>query len=325
MTFLTGLNAVPTKAEGYESNRIRPYTKNPYYWQYKGEPVILLGGSDDDNLFQWTGSALTDQLDLLKSVGGNYVRNTMSDRDKVETGQVPGLNVDNVLAFAKVGDKYDLDQWNEEYWDRLRNFMEETAKRDIIVQLTFWDIHDIRGKVHIKGQTGSWESHPWNPRNNVNYTSAETGLAEELDDESDSDLINQAKHPFFATVPSLNNVEKVLRYQEKYVRKILSICLPYGHVLYNVENEAHGQELLFAGRFSTKKWEKIRHKAGLSDLKFHDLRKTFASLLAQQGVSTAVTQRLLEHSSPQLTNDVYTNVDPVLRQAINLLPVAEWL
>jgi integrase len=86
-----------------------------------------------------------------------------------------------------------------------------------------------------------------------------------------------------------------------------------------------GQELLFADRFSAKRWANIRRKAGLPDLKFHDLRKTFASLLAQRGVSTAVTQRLLEHSSPQLTNQVYTNVDPVLRQAINLLPVAEWL
>ena len=70
---------------------------------------------------------------------------------------------------------------------------------------------------------------------------------------------------------------------------------------------------------------KIRKAVGLPNLKFHDLRKTFASLLAQRGVSTAVTQRLLEHSSPQLTNDVYTNIDPVLRQAIDLLPVSEWL
>jgi hypothetical protein len=37
------------------------------------------------------------------------------------------------------------------------------------------------------------------------------------------------------------------------------------------------------------------------------------------------TQRLLEHSTPQLTNDVYTNVDPVLRQAISQLPVSDWL
>jgi len=86
-----------------------------------------------------------------------------------------------------------------------------------------------------------------------------------------------------------------------------------------------GQERLFTDRFSAKKWEKIRKAVGLPELKFHDLRKTFASLLAQRGVSTAVTQRLLEHSSPQLTNDVYMNVDPVLRQAVNLLPVAEWL
>jgi len=63
----------------------------------------------------------------------------------------------------------------------------------------------------------------------------------------------------------------------------------------------------------------------MSELKFHDLRKTFASLLAQRGVSTAVTQRLLEHSTPRLTNDVYTNVDPVLREAVDTLPVGEWL
>ena len=86
-----------------------------------------------------------------------------------------------------------------------------------------------------------------------------------------------------------------------------------------------GQEKLFSDRFSPKKWERIRKAAGLPDLKFHDLRKTFASLLAQKGVSTAVTQRLLEHSSPRLTNDVYTNVDPVLRQAVDLLPVSDWL
>ncbi len=60
-------------------------------------------------------------------------------------------------------------------------------------------------------------------------------------------------------------------------------------------------------------------------MKFHDLRKTFGSMLAQNGVSTAVTQRLLEHSSPNLTNKVYTNVDPVLRQSVNQLPVERWL
>jgi integrase len=86
-----------------------------------------------------------------------------------------------------------------------------------------------------------------------------------------------------------------------------------------------GQEKLFNTIFNHRIWRRICRKTGLDDLKFHDLRKTFCSLLAQNGVSTAVTQRLLEHSSPNLTNKIYTNVDPVLRQAVEQLPVGDWL
>jgi integrase len=92
-----------------------------------------------------------------------------------------------------------------------------------------------------------------------------------------------------------------------------------------VENLSNGQEMLFTDKFSYRKWKDIRNKLGLPDLKFHDLRRTFASTLAQRGVSTAVTQRLLEHSSPTLTQKIYTNVDPVLRQSVNLLPIGQWL
>lgn len=86
-----------------------------------------------------------------------------------------------------------------------------------------------------------------------------------------------------------------------------------------------GQEKLFNENFSHKQWKKICKNAGLSDLKFHDLRRTFASFLAQNGISTAVTQKLLEHSSPNLTNKIYTNVDPVLRHAVEQLPVGGWV
>ena len=85
------------------------------------------------------------------------------------------------------------------------------------------------------------------------------------------------------------------------------------------------QELLFTDTFSYKRWKTVCNKIQLQGLKFHDLRKTFASVLAQCGVSTAVTQRLLEHSSSALTNKIYTNVDPVLRQSVNQLPVEQWL
>ena len=37
------MNAPPVP----EEQRMRPYSKNPHYWQYKGEPVLLIGGSVD--------------------------------------------------------------------------------------------------------------------------------------------------------------------------------------------------------------------------------------------------------------------------------------
>jgi integrase len=85
------------------------------------------------------------------------------------------------------------------------------------------------------------------------------------------------------------------------------------------------QDKIFKNRFNQYRWNQIRKKIGLSDFKFHDLRKTFGSVLAQNRVSTAVVQRLLEHSSPDLTNKVYTNVDPVLRHAVDQMPAADWL
>jgi len=92
-----------------------------------------------------------------------------------------------------------------------------------------------------------------------------------------------------------------------------------------LHNSSSEQHRLFDDNFNYKRWKKICKKAGLFDLKFHDLRKTFGLVLAQNGVSTAVTQRLLEHSSPNLTNKVYTNIDPVLRQSVERLPIQNWL
>ncbi|HNY85933.1 MAG TPA: hypothetical protein PKN23_05500, partial [Candidatus Hydrogenedentes bacterium] len=55
---------------------LHPWEKNPWYWSYKDKPVLLVGGSDDDNLFQWPEKDLVAQLDRLAAAGGNLIRNT---------------------------------------------------------------------------------------------------------------------------------------------------------------------------------------------------------------------------------------------------------
>ncbi len=149
-------------------NCIQPYSQNPRYWQYNGKPVMLLGGSQTDHLFLLDG--LKKHLDEMQAVGGNYVRNTMSQREAKE------LKAHKLLPDGK----FDLNQWNEEYWTHFQNMLKWTVEREIIVQIEVWDRFDYL--------TEHWEISPWNPGNNVNYTYEQTGFAAEYPQHSGRDL-----------------------------------------------------------------------------------------------------------------------------------------
>ena len=45
-----------------------------------------------------------------------------------------------------------------------------------------------------------------------------------------------------------------------------------------------------------KSWRRIRSKAGLDDLRIHDLRHTFASQAVMSGTPLALVSKLLGHS-----------------------------
>jgi integrase len=84
-----------------------------------------------------------------------------------------------------------------------------------------------------------------------------------------------------------------------------------------------GQDKLFPDHFTSGKWERIRNRARLPGFRFHWLRKTYSSFIQQAGFSTAVAQDLLEHSSPKLTREVYTDVSPVFREAVSSIPLRD--
>jgi hypothetical protein len=220
------LLAVSIAAYTNETERIQPYAKNPYYWQYKGEPVLLLGGSREDNLFNHP-DGLTKHLDTLKACGGNYIRNTMSSRN-------PG----NPWAFKKLDSGlYDLNQWDREYWQRFKTLLRLCKERDIIVQIEIWDPWDYfktEAPLGYGPDNVGWESCPFNPALNTNYTADESGLSEEIVYYSGS---KPSSHLFFHTPPNLKNAPVVRKYQEAFVDQLLSISLEYPNVLYCMNNE----------------------------------------------------------------------------------------
>ena len=221
----SSLFAAASRASADDGPNIEIWAENPWYWSDRGEPVLLLGGSDDDNLFQWPEADLIAQLDRIAAAGGNVIRNTMSDRKDKGFEEYP---------FGRRADgKYDLDTWNDEYWTRFERLLSETAARRIFVQIEIWDRFDYVDN----GGDERWQIHPYNPANNVNYTYEASGFEPRYPDHPGAN-----RQPFFFTTPKQRNNTVVLRYQERFVAKLLEHSLAYGHVLYCMDNETSGEE-----------------------------------------------------------------------------------
>ena len=220
-----------------DQNYLQPYSENPYYWQVNGKPTLLIGASDYHNIFQRPD--LVEHLELLQSVGGNYIRNTMASREILPDHR----DLWPFEIVEETGDSlifiYDLNRWNEEYWQRFDAMLEETAKRDMIVEVTIWERHDF---YRTRDQAG-WVRQPFNPENNINYDSEEVGLPVGEYPDPGEDIYNPPSHPFFRSVPTMENNTVLLPYQQAFVDKILTYTFKYDHVMYNMNNETQESNL----------------------------------------------------------------------------------
>ncbi|UCD29641.1 MAG: hypothetical protein JSV03_03940 [Planctomycetota bacterium] len=218
----TSMSLAAPKAD----ERIRIYEGNKYYWQYKGKPLLLLGGSDEDNLFNDPEMMMRD-LKNLQSCGGNFIRGTLSWRDE-----------NNAAPYLKKGDKFDLTRFNPDFFNRLARCCREGMKRDIIMQIEVWASWDF--------YFDRWKSNPFNPANNINYTTRDTKLTHQWPHRPWRNL-----PPFFRSVPKQNNDTVLLKYQQAFVRKVLNTTLKYPNVLYCLGNEtcAHEPWVLYWGKF----------------------------------------------------------------------------
>jgi integrase len=59
----------------------------------------------------------------------------------------------------------------------------------------------------------------------------------------------------------------------------------------------------------------LLQRAGLPEIRFHDLRHTCATLLLRQGVNSMFVQELLGHADISLTLNVYIHVLPDMGDA----------
>lgn len=63
-----------------------------------------------------------------------------------------------------------------------------------------------------------------------------------------------------------------------------------------------------------RQFKDLLRKANLPDIRFHDLRHTFATLALSQGVSVKVVQEMLGHSDASMTLKVYSHTTPGMQR-----------
>lgn len=82
-------------------------------------------------------------------------------------------------------------------------------------------------------------------------------------------------------------------------------CSTYGH------NRSRG--------FHTKYFNKLKQDLNLPNIKFYDLRHTYATLLAKAGFSVKAISTLLGHSTEIVTADVYIDTQTVIYDCLEIL------
>lgn len=152
-------------AKDYPPLSLHP--ENGHYFLFRGKPTVLITSAEHYGAVLNGDFDFVRYLDTLKSDGMNLTR-TFSGVYR----EVPGsFNITaNTLApkdqsyvapWARTpGGKYDLSQWNDRYFTRLKDFLKAAGERGVVVELvlfcTFyedvlWDICPLNQKNNVNG------------------------------------------------------------------------------------------------------------------------------------------------------------------------------
>lgn len=183
------------------------------------------GGSDPPPVFDYGG-----YLDFLDANNHNFFRlwSWEESRWTVET-------TDNnywfyPMPYERTGSgtaldgkaRFDLDQFNQAYFDRLRERVVAANERGIYVAIVLfngWSVADNKGGF---GDNNPWRGHPFNESNNING----------IDGDTNNDNSGEEVHELGNTA--------VTAIQEAYVRKVIDTVNDLDNVLFEISNESHG-------------------------------------------------------------------------------------
>jgi hypothetical protein len=223
---------------------LRPHPGNPRYFTDGSSKAIYLTGWNHARELQdnaWTDynntPTITDYPGFLKSLkqhNHNYMRLWVVEHtkhtpaDTVLTSPMPYLRTGPTNANDGQP-KFDLDQLNEAYFDRLRSRVIGAGEEGIYVSVMLFQGWSVDRKEVFGSIRNPWPYHPFHENNNVNGING------------DSDGNDQGEE-----VHTLQN-STVTKIQENYVKKVIDTLNDLDNVLYEIANEggAYSKDWLY--------------------------------------------------------------------------------
>jgi hypothetical protein len=145
---------------------LRLHPDNPHYFLFRGEPAVLVTSAEhygavlnaDFDYRKYLDALASDKLNLTRVFSGlyrelpgsfNITRNTLAPADETKF----------VTPFKRLAPlRYDLNSWNDAYFERLRDFVSEAGKKGIVVEMTLFTVY--YNEKH-------WDVSPLNAKNNL--------------------------------------------------------------------------------------------------------------------------------------------------------------
>ncbi len=207
----------------FPANRVLAlHPENPHYFVFRGKPLVIVGSGEHYGAVLNLDFDYIAYLDELQANGLNHTRLFSGVYREIPTSfgitdnTLAPLSPDsyicpwvrsNVPGASDGGNKFDLTKWNEAYFKRLKDFIKQASKREIIVEVNlFCPFYD----------ESLWKVSPMNAQNNIN------GVGN-----CPANEVYTLKHPDLTVV------------QEAFTKKIVQELRDADNIYYEVCNEPY--------------------------------------------------------------------------------------
>lgn len=262
------------------SGLLRVHPKNPRYFTNDSGKAIYLSGSHTWQNLQDSGNSTPlpsfdykNYLDFLQANNHNFFRLWTWEQARWSLDSPDNNFRFFPTKYKRVGTelavddlpKFDLTQFNQDYFDRLRERVMEAEKRGLYVSVMLFNGWSIVADKGVPNGKNPWLGHPFNIANNIK------GINGDVNGDNSGEEVHELKVP------------EIIKLEETYVRKVIDTVNDFDNVLYEISNESQGgsyewqyQMINFIKKYESNKPK--QHPVGMTvEFPNGDNSKLFAS------------------------------------------------